>query len=104
MLDYGHHFPADAKDGDPVVLLLHGRGSDKDDLLGLVPHLPANALIVTPQAPFPGAQWGYGGGWAWYRFLSGTTPEPESFVAGQAALAEFSMHFRVSCRSNPDRC
>ena len=46
MLDYGHHFPADAKDGDPVVLLLHGRGSNKDDLLGLVPHLPANALIV----------------------------------------------------------
>ena len=70
-------------------MLLHGRGSNKDDLLGLAPYLPSNALIVTPQAPFPGAQWGYGGGWAWYRFLGGTTPEPESFIQGQDTLAEF---------------
>jgi len=89
MLDYSHNFPANAKDGDPLILLLHGRGSGKNDLLGLAPHLPSNALIVTPQAPFPGAQWGYGGGWAWYRFLGGTTPEPETFVQGQDALSEF---------------
>ncbi len=46
-------------------------------------------MIVTPEGPFPGAQWGYGGGWAWYQFLGGTTPEAESFVTGQTALAEF---------------
>ena len=45
--------------------------------------------MVTRQAPFPDAPWGYGDGWAWYRFLGGTTPEPESFEAGQQALAPF---------------
>jgi phospholipase/carboxylesterase len=32
--------------------------------------------------------WGYGPGWAWYRFLGGDAPEPESFAASQAALGE----------------
>jgi phospholipase/carboxylesterase len=57
--------------------------------MGLAPFLPEEAMIVSPRAPFPGAPWGYGPGWAWYRFLSGTTPEPESFAEGQDALAEF---------------
>ncbi len=34
MLDYTQQFPAGAKDGDPVILLLHGRGGTKNDLLG----------------------------------------------------------------------
>lgn len=75
-------------DGAPLIVLLHGRGSHMGDLATLRPHLPANAIVVTMQAPFPGAAWGYGGGWAWYQFLGGTRPEPESFLAGQAALVE----------------
>lgn len=73
----------------PVVVLLHGRGSDERDLPPIGEVIAPRATIVTPRAPFPGAPWGYGGGWAWYRFLGGTTPEPESFVAGQEALAAF---------------
>lgn len=92
MLDYGLHVPADATDGAPVIVLLHGRGSHKGDLMGLQPGLPREAIVVTPQAPFPGAAWGYGGGWAWYRFLGGTTPDPETFLDGQAALEEFLGH------------
>ena len=34
---------------DQAVVLLHGRGSHKDDLMGLRPGLPANAIVVTPQ-------------------------------------------------------
>ncbi|MEA2584282.1 MAG: phospholipase/carboxylesterase, partial [Thermomicrobiales bacterium] len=89
MLQYDQHIPRDAKDGAPLIVLLHGRGSHKGDLMGLQPALPRNAIVVTPQAPFPGAPWGYGDGWAWYRFLGGTTPEPESFEASQQALASF---------------
>lgn len=89
MLRYDQYIPADARDGAPLFVLLHGRGSHKGDLMGLRPYLPPSALVVTPEAPFPGAQWGYGPGWAWYRFLGGARPEPESFRESQRALGEF---------------
>ncbi len=69
-------------------MLLHGRGSDEHDLLGLAPGLPADTILVAPRAPFPGAPWGYGSGWAWYRFLGRNRPEPASFTASLEALAE----------------
>lgn len=81
--------PDNAAPGAPLIVLLHGRGSNEDDLMGLARYFPDEAMVVSPRAPFAGAPWGYGPGWAWYRFLEGTTPEPESFEAGQAALAEF---------------
>lgn len=52
-----------------VAVLLHGRGSDKHDLMGLRPLLPAEWSMVTPRAPHPGAPWGYGPGYAWYRYV-----------------------------------
>jgi phospholipase/carboxylesterase len=75
--------------GAPVILLLHGRGSDERDLFPLGRELHDTASIVSVRAPFPAAPWGYGPGWAWYRFIGGTTPEAESFVSGQEALARF---------------
>ena len=89
MLKYEQVMPRDPRDGTPLVVLLHGRGSDRFDLLSLAPHLAPGAIVVTPQAPHPGAPWGYGPGWAWYRFLGGSLPEPQSFEAAQQALAEF---------------
>src|SRR5262245_17030735 len=65
--------------GTRVLLLLHGRGADRHDLLGLSKRLPADWVLVAPEAPFPAAPWGYGPGWAWYRFLGANRPEPESF-------------------------
>lgn len=89
MLAFEHVIPEGARDGAPLVVLLHGRGSDRFDLLGLAPHLAPDAVVVTPEAPHSGLSWGYGPGWAWYRYLGGTTPEPESFEASQRALAAF---------------
>lgn len=62
--------PAGAGSGTPVAVLLHGRGADRRDLLSLAPHLPEATALVTPEAPHPGAPWGYGPGWAWYRYLA----------------------------------
>jgi len=73
----------------PLVVLLHGRGADKDDLAPLFEFLPKGAAAAFPRAPFPAAPWGYGPGYAWYRFLGGARPEPESFSAGQAALDRY---------------
>ena len=67
-LDFERSGPTDVGAGGTVAVLLHGRGSDKHDLQGLRTHLPPEWVLVTPQAPFPGAPWGYGGGGAWYRY------------------------------------
>lgn len=89
LLTYEVDLPERPVDGASLIVLLHGRGSNRFDLLGLRRGLPADAIIVTPEAPFPGAAWGYGGGWAWYRFLGEDRPEPESFDESQRRLGEF---------------
>lgn len=88
-LEFELDVPDGVAEGAPLIVLLHGRGSDRFDLLGLRRGLPAEAIIVTPQAPFPGADWGYGGGWAWYRYIGDDRPEPESFEESQTALGDF---------------
>lgn len=89
MGDFELRVPEQAGDGAPLIVLLHGRGSNEQDLLSLVPHLPADAVVATPRAPFSGARWGYGPGWVWYRFLGRNIPEPESFEQSQQALRTF---------------
>ncbi len=73
----------------PALVLLHGRGSDERDLFPLGRMIAPDATIVSVRAPFPAAPWGYGPGYAWYRYLGGTTPEAESFEWGQQSLAAF---------------
>jgi phospholipase/carboxylesterase len=68
-LDYDLSLPESAAEGATVAVLLHGRGSHKGDLQALAPVLPEDWAIVTPQAPFSGMEWGYGPGWAWYRYI-----------------------------------
>jgi phospholipase/carboxylesterase len=89
MLLYDQYVPPTPKEGAPVIVLLHGRGSHKGDLMGLQPYLPGEAIVLAPQAPNEAAPWGYGPGWAWYRHLGGNRPEPESFNESQKALQEF---------------
>ena len=68
-MEYELSLGATRSESAPVVVLLHGRGSDKDDLQGLRPLLPADWTLLTPRAPHPGGPWGYGAGWAWYRYI-----------------------------------
>lgn len=73
----------------PAVVLLHGRGSNRHDLFGLAAHLPEEWSVLSPEAPFPAASWGYGPGSAWYRFLGRNRPDPESFRESLAQLDAF---------------
>ena len=73
----------------PALVLMHGRGSDERDLFPLGRMLHPHATIVSVRAPFPAAPWGYGTGYAWYRYIAGTTPDPESFEWGQQSLTAF---------------
>jgi phospholipase/carboxylesterase len=70
-------------------VLLHGRGSNEQDLFGMVPELPKQPLVVSVRAPFPfPAEWG--GGYFWYD-LSGErhVPEPKTFESSLQQLEEF---------------
>ena len=45
----------------PLVVLLHGRGSDETQILGLAAHLPAGPTYAAVRAPIA-----EGGGYAWF--------------------------------------
>lgn len=86
VLETRTRIPDDANDGTPVVLLMHGRGADYDDLVPLAQAFPADVALVFPRAPHAGAPWGYGPGRAWYRYEGGDRPEAGSFRRSQQAL------------------
>lgn len=103
MREYETHLPDGVRDGAPLIVLLHGRGANERDLMGLLPRLPQDWIALFPRATFPGAPWGYGPGWAWYRYLGGTSPEPESFSMSLDALGTLLDTFpeRVGARPGP---
>ncbi|MGQ0815178.1 MAG: alpha/beta hydrolase [Gemmatimonadota bacterium] len=79
----------------PLIILMHGRGANRFDLLSLAEPMPAHANIVLPEAPFDAARWGYGPGSAWYRFIDRNMPEPESFSRSLDELKELVEHFNA---------
>jgi phospholipase/carboxylesterase len=68
----------------PGLLLLHGRGADELDLLGLAGALDPRLTVISARAPFA-----LGPGYHWYEFLDLGTPEPTSHAAARARLEAF---------------
>src|SRR5688572_6544628 len=89
MLKYEARIPQNVRDDATLIMLLHGRGANRHDLFSLAEHMPADAIVVAPEAPFPAAPWGYGPGSAWYQFLGRNRPEPDSFGTSLNALDGF---------------
>jgi phospholipase/carboxylesterase len=103
MLDSLLKGPPGPRDGDPVLVLLHGRGSDMRDLQGLAQVLPPRGTLVTPQAPHHGLPWGYGPGWAWYRYLGQDRAEVGPLLESLDALEAFLERLpeRIGFRPGP---
>jgi phospholipase/carboxylesterase len=59
----------------PLVVLLHGRGSDERDIIGLADLLPAGPAYAAVRAPI-----GEGGGYAWFANRGIARPVPESLA------------------------
>ena len=57
----------------PLVVLLHGRGSDETGIIGLADHLPAGASYVAVRAPLA-----EGAGYAWFANRGIGRPLPQS--------------------------
>jgi phospholipase/carboxylesterase len=81
-----------ADDPEGLLVLHHGRGTDERDLIGLADFLdPVRRLrVVAPRAPLtlPGSP-----GYHWYLVPRVGHPDPETFEAARAALAE--LHDRL---------
>jgi phospholipase/carboxylesterase len=75
--------------GEPAgaLILLHGRGADEYDLLGVLDALdPEQRLVgLTPGAPLPGP----GGGRWWYHVPRVGFPDPTTFHATYEQLTSF---------------
>lgn len=63
----------------PLVVLLHGRGSHEQDIIGLADHLPAGAAYAAVRAPIA-----EGGGFAWFANRGIGRPLADSLTATMA--------------------
>ena len=70
----------------PTLILLHGRGANEDDLLGLAEYLDERLFIISARAPF---DFQYGGGYTWYDILEVGKPEPKMFGVSYKKLLQF---------------
>lgn len=61
-LEYVVREPKTTTENPPLILLIHGYGSNMDDLFSFAPELPEQALVVSVQAPTSLPF----GGYAWY--------------------------------------
>jgi len=77
-------------------LAVDGDGDGRRDVVDSVPDAVASTANFLRKAGWSsGVPWGYGPGWAWYRFLGHNRPDPESFEASQDALGAFLSEIRA---------
>lgn len=76
--------PADERAGRPVLVLLHGYGSDQRDLFALVPFLPEAFVVAAVRAPlsppFPTP------GWSWYPIEGLDAPGADAVTTAARSL------------------
>jgi phospholipase/carboxylesterase len=91
-----------AAEAQGLLVLHHGRGTDEHDLLGLADALdPERRLhVVSPRAPLqlPGSP-----GYHWYLVPRVGYPDPDTFHAARAALAELHDELWAGTGIEPDR-
>lgn len=78
-----------AEPGLPVVVVLHGRGADSNDLADIAPQVAggSNYRFLLPDAPRPFEPMpGYKFGYSWF---TGWPAEPESFRESRTLLLKF---------------
>jgi phospholipase/carboxylesterase len=74
------HEPGD-RDGRPLLVVMHGRGSDEQDLFSLAPEFPPEYVIASVRAPIAEA-----GGWSWWETVVSGNPDAELVDAAAAAV------------------
>jgi phospholipase/carboxylesterase len=70
----------------PAIILLHGRGADENDLLGLSPHLDERLAIFSVRAPYPFEY----GGFTYFQLNEDGTAEPKMFMESYKRMLKFA--------------
>lgn len=86
-------------DPRPALILLHGRGANEDDLLGLTPYLDPRFLVIAVRAPL---DMGFGG-YTWYDLQTIGSPDREQFLESYGKLVQFLDEVRTGYRVDPAR-
>jgi phospholipase/carboxylesterase len=92
--------PSEERGGPrPALILLHGRGADENDLMGLAPYLDPHFMFLSVRAPFrfPFA------GWTWYEILEVGSPHPEQFKESYERLCQFLDDVKRHYPVDPER-
>lgn len=79
--------PTLADQEHPALILLHGRGTNEDDLLGILDYLDPRLFIISVRAPFKFDS-GFGG-YTWYDVKDIGTPHPQQFDESYGRLVRF---------------
>ncbi len=102
-LQYLVRTPKKAIKNPPLLILLHGYGSNMDDLFSFAEELPEDFLIISAQAP---NEMGYGG-FAWYAInfddVNGKFSDLEQAKNSIDAIAEFIDEIKEKYQTNPEK-
>jgi phospholipase/carboxylesterase len=85
----------------PALILLHGRGTNEDDLLGLADFLDPRFFIVSARAPYrfeDGAS-----GYTWFGLKEIGSPDPQQFEESYRFLMQFIEDVKTGYPVDPDR-
>lgn len=83
----------------PLLIFLHGRGADEEDLLGLTPMLDERLFIVSARAPFAYEF----GGFTWYDANAIGVPDGARFRESCDRLHQFILDVRAGYPVDPSR-
>ncbi len=72
--------------GRPLLLMLHGYGSNEADLFGLVPYLPPEYAVASLRAPLAAPP---SPGFSWYPFDTVRSPREEGATAAARRVIEW---------------
>lgn len=102
-LQYLVRAPKKAIENPPLLILLHGYGSNKEDLFSFAKELPDDFLIVSTQAPH---EMGFGG-YAWYAInfdaMNGKFSDLEQAKASIDLIAEFIDEIQLKFNTDPSK-
>jgi phospholipase/carboxylesterase len=102
-LQYIVREPKIASQKPPLLLLLHGYGSNKEDLFSFADELPDDLLIVSAQAPLSIGN----GGYAWYSInfddINGKFSDLKEAKQSIDEIANFIEEIKIKYNTNPDK-
>ncbi len=102
-LEYIVRKPAIESKNPPLLILLHGYGSNEQDLFSFAEELPAELLIISAQAPY---EMGFGG-YAWYAInfdnINGKFSDLKQAKISIDKIAVFIDEIKVKYNTNPDK-